>query len=571
MARVESKKPSLCTSGPVNQAFIKQPLNVLQMIVTSCYGPTGRLKQVHNDSGGYVITTSHSSALLSSLSISHPALQLLVASVRNHISGFNDGGLFAAILCCNLLEKCLTLPLPCHKIISLNKSLLNICLSYLKSDDCACKVRADFSCNGSFFNLAQSVICSKPACMLTRKEVDYIALLVVKAFIFKVPTERACNALLGRTVVVSVEGPRVMDSTFVPGVLIEMPECDLNRSIAVSELPSTDIKLALFSTSLSGDFSETGDGTLEVEEGVDAEQVMKGQLLALGKDLVVDHVNLLVCQKVIHPSLKQYLKEHKIIAVERLGAALMDPLSQMTGAQPISALSPVFTACYGSLRKICPMSLGSKHFLHLIPHDSSVCSLVLCNRNETSLKELVRTCQSAEHTLNLLLKDPWLLLGGGCTETHLAAYMRYKSARIPSAHLEELNSSVSEYKLVSDCFSFCLESVARCLEHDGGETFTDLQDGHCWSVPPELPLDWTAEKQQCGCRLLSKSDNVKWSMLGSTCELFSPRNRAEMSAPHMSQELLVLDSFSVKCNALKVAVDTAALILDVAYIIKDEN
>ncbi|XP_073484369.1 molecular chaperone MKKS [Aquarana catesbeiana] len=573
MARVEMKKPSQCTAGPVTSASIRGPLNMLQMIAASSYGPTGRLKHVHNGSGGYVITTSQSSALLSGLSISHPVLQLLVSSVRNHVSHFNDGGLFAVILCCNLIDRCLTLPLSPHKVIAMNKRLLDMCLSYLTSEDCACKLKVDFSCNSSFFDLTRSVLSSKPACMLTIKEVDYISILVVKAFLFKVPLESRSNMILGRTVMVPVEGLSVMESTLVPGVLIEMPGSSWNRILALSDLPPANIKLALFSISMSGDFSDTGDGSVDVVDSVDPEQVMLEQLLALGKQLVDGHVHVLVCQKVIHPSLMRYLKEQKILAVERLGAALMEPLSRMTGAQSIASLSSLSSACYGSLGQISKMSHGNKQYLHLIPSDTSVCSFLLCNRNETSLKELVRVCQTAEHTLNHLLKDPWLLLGGGCTETHLAAYVRYKNANIHSSHLEGQNCSVAEYKLVSDCFSSCLESAARSLEHDGGDSLTDLQDGHVWSIPPNSTLDFNCIEtgQKCGCQLLGKGDDMEWSMLGSGHKAFSPRSSTGVSPLLMNKEPLVVDSFTAKYNGLKVAVNTAGLILDLAYVIKDEN
>ena len=35
-------------------------------------------------------------------------------------------------------------------------------------------------------------------------------------------------------------------------------------------------------------------------------------------------------------------------------------------------------------------------------------------------------CQKTEHVLRLTLREPSALLGGGCTETHLAAYVRHK-------------------------------------------------------------------------------------------------------------------------------------------------
>ncbi|XP_056423839.1 molecular chaperone MKKS [Hyla sarda] len=570
MERVEQKKPSSCVSGPVTSASLKDPLNVIGMIVTSSYGPFGRLKQIHNGSGGCVTTTSQSAALLSGLSLTHPALHLLVASIRNHISTFNDCGLFAAILCCTLIDRCLRLPVSVHTTIRINKSLLDMCLSYLKSEDCACKMSVDFTHSKSLLDLTRSVLCSKPACMMTVKEVEYVSLLIVKAFLYKVPNESNPNPLLGRTLTVAVEGPSVMDSAFVPGVLTEMPACGWSRLMPFSGLPSPNITLALFSVSLCGEFSDTGDGTVEVKAGVDPEKVILDQLIALGKQIVDDQVQILLCQKVIHPSLKLYLKEHDILALDRLGAALMEPLSQMTGARPIASLCSVSKASYGHLKQISKVSFGNKHFLHLQPYNTAVCSIVLCNRNETSLKELTRTCQTAEHTLNHLLKEPCLLLGGGCTEAHIAAYIRYKSLMIQSSHLEELRCSSSEYSLVAGCFCSSLEATARCLEHDGGEILTDLQDGHFWSVLPEVGGD-TETLHMCGCQLFQKREGLTWTVFGSPYQPFSPRNHTQISPLLPTKETLILDSFTAKCNAIRVAVDTASLIMDLVYVVKDEN
>ncbi|MEE6474424.1 hypothetical protein FKM82_010377 [Ascaphus truei] len=570
MSRFEPKKPSLCTTGPLSNASVRESVCVLHGIIMSCYGPSGRLKQLHNGTGGCVLTTSQSSALLHGFSVSHPVLKILIASIRNHISCFSDCGLFTANLCCNLIDRFLGLNVSPHTIVKISRNLLNICVAYLKSEQCACKIAVDFSSSKTLLWLAFSVLSSKPACMITTQEANYITTLIVKAFLFTVPNDVGPNVILGRCVLVPVEGQTVMQSTVLAGLLIEMPEFSLNRVLPSTGLPTTNIKMALFSISLSGDFSDTGDGTVGVFPGVVPEIVLLDQLFILGKQLVNDHVNVLVCQKVIHPSLKQYLKEQMVIAVDRLGAALMGPLIQMTGAQPIASLSSISSNGYGSLRELSRMSYGSKHFLHLIPFDTSVCSFVLCNRNETSLQELMRTCQAAEHVLQLTLKKPWVLLGGGCTETHLAAFVRYKSANIHSTCLKELQCSATDYKVVADCFFRSLESVAQSLEHDGGEILVDLQEGHFWSVPPDACLDslWSEVVDQCGCGMHKKRDGLEWSVLGSQCQPFNPQSNIE-ERTHSDQ--LILDCFTAKCNGLQVAIDTVSLILDLSYIVEDQN
>lgn len=59
-----------------------------------------------------------------------------------------------------------------------------------------------------------------------------------------------------------------------------------------------------------------------------------------------------------------------------------------TGSKPIASIYSLSPSCYGSLKDVRAESFASKHFVHLIPSDTTVCSLILCNRNETTWDEL---------------------------------------------------------------------------------------------------------------------------------------------------------------------------------------
>lgn len=329
MSRLEAKKPSLCKSEPLTSETVRATLSVLKGVLTSCYGPSGRLKQLHNGLGGYVCTTSQSSALLSNLSVTHPILKILTTSVQNHVSCFSDCGLFTAILCCNLIEKFQKIDLTPTTVIKLNKHLLSLCTNYLKSEACGCRIPVDFSSTQILLCLVQSILTSKPACMLTRKEVDHISALILRAFLLTIPENTEDHIILGKSIIVPLKGQKVTDSTVLPGVLIEMSEVQLMRMLPIKK--SSALKVALFCTSLSGDFSDTGEGTLVVSYRMSLENAALDQLLNLGRQLLSDHVDLVLCQKVIHPSLKQFLSTHHIIAIDRVGVALMEPLSKVTG------------------------------------------------------------------------------------------------------------------------------------------------------------------------------------------------------------------------------------------------
>ncbi|XP_064565906.1 molecular chaperone MKKS isoform X1 [Zonotrichia leucophrys gambelii] len=572
MSRLEAKKPPLFISEPLTRDAVSQSLSLLSGILKSSYGPAGRLKQLHNGVGGCVCTTSQSSALLGRLSLSQPVLRVLTASVRNHVSRFSDCGLFTAILCCGFIENFRSLNVAPFTVIKISKHLLSLCMDHLKSEACGCRVSVDFSSVETLVCLVRSILTSKPACMLNKTEVDHLTSLVLRAFLFTVPCHVGTNAVLGKCVVIPVKGGRVVDSTVLPGLLIEAPEVQLGKPLAVKRTGSNMIKIALFSVSMSGDGSSPEEGTIAVHHGVSLQVSELNQLLNVGRQLVKDEVGLVVCQKVMHPSLKQYLEEQGVVAVDRAGLSLMEPLGRVTGSQPIASIHSLPPGCYGSLKDLCVESFASKHFLHLIPGDTVICSLILCNRSETAWDELKRVCETAEHVLQLTVKEPLALLGGGCTETHLASYLRHKSCSLPASTLRDLGCSQTQYRLVAEGFCRALESVARALSHDGEEVLTDAVYGHCWFVPPASPCvsRWSDLVSKCSCGVSGSTEELGWSFVqgqsGSPVLQGCPQE-----PPVKAADLRVLDCFAAKCSGLQVALETANLILDLSYIIEDQN
>ncbi|XP_068259651.1 molecular chaperone MKKS isoform X2 [Nyctibius grandis] len=535
MSRLEAKKPPLFISEPLTKDAVSQSLCLLSGILKSCYGPAGRLKQLHNGVGGYVCTTSQSSAILSRLSVSHPALRVLTASVQNHVSRFSDCGLFTAILCCSLIENFKSLNVASCTVIKISQHLLSLCMDYLKSEACGCRVSVDFSSVKTLLCLVRSVLTSKPACMLNKPEVDHLTTLILRAFMFTVPCHVETNAVLGKCIIVPVKGRRVMDSTVLPGLLIETPEIQLAKPLTVKRTCSNMIKMALFCVSMSGDCSNSEEGTITVHHGISLEMSELNQLLNVGKQLVNDEVGLVVCQKVIHPSLKQYLKENHVIAVDRAGLSLMEPLSRMTGSKPIASIHSLSPSCYGSLKDVRVESFASKHFVHLIPKDTVVCSLILCNRNETAWDEL-------------------------------------KSCNLSTSSFKDMDCSRTQYQLVADGFCRSLESVACSLNHDGGEILTDMVYGHCWFVPSGFPSvsNWSDLVSKCGCGINGNTENLSWRLLQG--QFGSPIIQGCPEEPSVKvADSLTLDCFAAKCSGLQVALETANLVLDLAYVIEDQN
>ncbi|KAJ8360359.1 hypothetical protein SKAU_G00168840 [Synaphobranchus kaupii] len=568
MSRLCKKQPSVCTSDPLTDGEVCRKLAVLRQILTSCFGPHGRLKQVHNSVGGQVLTTSTSAVLLKALTLSHPVPKLLTASVLNHVSRFSDCGLFAGILSSGLLDHARGLTVEPSTVAGVYRRLLGLCTSYLRQGDCGCKVPVDFGSSHGLLALARAVVAGKPACMLTRGEAQHVSTQVVRAFLQTVPCSAPGTVCLGKTAIVTLEGRPVAETAVLPGLLVDMPEtlCPAD----VERLGRTPLRLALFNVSLAGDLPEVGEGTLEVDWETSLEGAVLGQLLRLGEQVVRDGVRVFVCQRVVHPVLQQYLRKHGIIVVERLGISLLEPLIQVTGAQAVASFqTPVPVQSYGQLAGLDVQRCGPREMLHLLPAgDPACCTLLLCHRTETALNELKVACQSAEHVLRQTLKEPWALLGGGCMETHLSSYIRYQIRSDVSEAASELGCSRTDYLLAADGFCRSLDAVARALEHDGGERLVDLSYGHCWAVPVGMPpqAPWRDVLGSCECGLMPLKEDLEWTPLSTERLPFSPALPVATAA-----NPLVLDSFPAKFSALQVAVETANLILELKYIVQDVN
>ncbi|XP_055026548.2 molecular chaperone MKKS [Misgurnus anguillicaudatus] len=563
MSRICKKEPAVCTDEPLSNSKICQRIALFRDILSTGYGPTGRLKQIHNNVGGNVLTTSTSTVLLKRLDLSDPLLKLISTAIQHHTTRYSDCGLFMGIFSLKLIENTQKLGLGTVAAAKVYKHLLKECNVYFKDDSCICKVRVDFSSCDSLVALATSMVASKPGCMLNSKETQHISSLITRAFLYSIPCDSPDVTCFGRTVTIGIGSQSVSDSALFPGLLVDVPE--MLRPEDLKSLGPGPFKVVLFSTSLAGDISDVGDLTLELCSGVDPEFELLQQLLRIGEHIVKDDVTLFACQKVVHPVLQQYLRDHAVIVIERLGLGMMEPFVQITGAQAVASLcSSVPFESYGQVRGFSFQSCGSRELLQILPSkEITFSSMVLCHRNETMLEELKMTCQRAEHVLRLTLRDPYALLGGGCTETLLATYITHMNRSTVAETAAILGVTQSEILMAMEVFCSSLQAVTLSLEHDGHDCLIDLTYAHHWVSDMDSN---TSARQTCGCGLVEDRPKLERTHFNTAYSTFSP-----VSPENSHNQPKILDSFSAKLNALNMAVEIANLVLDVKYIIRDVN
>lgn len=131
-----------------------------------------------------------------------------------------------------------------------------------------------------------------------------------------------------------------------------------------------------------------------------------------------------------------------------------------------------------------------------------------------------------------------------------------------------IKCSRSEFLLATKAFCCSLQSVALSLDHDDQHFLMDLSHAHCW-VTEEDACSQTTTMHPCSCGLVKERADLEKIFFNI------PLNTAHHSflpAPIQSDvQARLLDSFTAKLNALNVAVETANLVLDARYIIRDVN
>ena len=321
----------------VSQQTLKNPdvlaaLITLLELVSSSIGHHGNIKILQNQSGGHLTLTSSSKRLLTSLSITKPVIQLLVSSAQGHLDAYKDGGLFLLSLATSLIKTSVESDLNCKILSEIYEKFLTLCVEYLNSDECTCKVNVVLSDIKFMKSCVRSIVQAKPLCRLNEEKLDLISRLLIEAFLTSVTDKESTVESVN---IIGLEEKDVLESKLVNGLLLQALELSKYKKLVLDfkrhEKEKNRIKVAMVTVSMSGDLEEMPDVKLEVWNRVDIDTVLVDQELRFCEQIVKCGVGLLLCQKVVHPKLKLELKRSGVLVIERLGMNIVGTVCKITG------------------------------------------------------------------------------------------------------------------------------------------------------------------------------------------------------------------------------------------------
>ncbi|XP_033100538.1 McKusick-Kaufman/Bardet-Biedl syndromes putative chaperonin-like [Anneissia japonica] len=328
--------PSLVEFSTLDDANNQFGLATFRNLVKSCYGPNSRLKTIQHHSGGQVMLTSSSYDLLKSLPIRRPFLRLLVTAVTEHLRLFNDGGLFVAVLASELLSVCCcfnTDRLPRILCCDVNSIMLDWCNHFVSTSK-ECRIHVDISNMSQMMAVIRSIISTKPACSFTSRDISHVSGLILQAFLKTFPTSGHLRSTQQDIYYIDVPSQDTQNSRIIDGVLFQLPNDIPDKILPPGSRFTSNtspLKVALFNISLAGDTGEVLEVRCEVSDGLTPMCVVTEQLFDIAQRLLDDGVSVLGCQKVIHPSIKKFLKKNGVLAIDRLSILNIAAVEKLSG------------------------------------------------------------------------------------------------------------------------------------------------------------------------------------------------------------------------------------------------
>ena len=235
------------------------------------------------------------------------------------------------------------------------RELFNWCvdqvISHLLQPDCPVTLTVDLDHLPVLVAYIRSVITSKNLLNLSLADCDVLSHNVLKAFLETIPDmDRVYSCVSDKIYLLTVENAPFSDSFVDEGLLLLYPGCSIidgpqklaikthkvneetARKFNISEF-SEITKVALLTCSMSGDVEEIVDAHFEVtkKQSDEVEALVVTNIVELCDKLCNLGVGILLCQKVIHPKIKAFLRSKGICFIDRLGLQVVAYVQDLTG------------------------------------------------------------------------------------------------------------------------------------------------------------------------------------------------------------------------------------------------
>jgi len=269
---------------------------------------------------------------------------------------------------------------------------------------------------------------------------------------------------------------------------------------------------------------------VEITKEADWEKLLQQEEEEMKKvcdDIIKVKPDVVITEKGVSDLAQHFLLKANISCIRRVRKTDNNRIARVTGAQICNRTEELTDAMVGSKCGLFQIKkIGDEYFTFMTEcEDPKACSVLLRGASRDVLNEMERNLQDAFCVSRNIMLEPRMLPGGGATEMELAARMKEKAKSIAGTRQYA-------YRAVADA----LEVIPRSLAHNCGadvvRVMTDLRARHA-----------------------IETTGICWGIDGNKGTV------ADVKA------LGIMDTFAVKQQTLRTAVEAAAMLLRIDDII----
>jgi archaeal chaperonin len=430
---------------------------VAQVIRTSL-GPRGMDKMLVNPTGDVTITND-GATILKELDIEHPVAKMMVEIAKSVDNEAGDGTKSVVVLAGSLIENAEELfNKDVHPTIVVEgfREASKRAIEFLKK----LAIEIDPKDETILTKIAATTMASK--LVVTNSEI--LCKIVIDAAL-KVVDELGGNKLKIDIDNIKVEkktGGSLHDSQIIQGIV-------LDKEIVHSGMPKKiqAANIALLNSALEIEKPEV-DTKLNITSPEQMKRFLEEEqrlLRSMVDKILVSGANVVLCQKGIDDATQTYLSNEGIIAVIRIKESDMEKLSRATGARIVTNTDELTKDDLGFANLIEERKVEEDKwvFIEGCKNPKSV-SIVIRGGSQRVVDEAERSLHDALMAVKGVMEYPYIVLGGGATETVISRWLR-----------EWSSSLSSRQQLAAEKYADAIESIALVLAENAGMSVIDAQ------------------------------------------------------------------------------------------------
>lgn len=489
-------------------------------IVRTTLGPKAMLKMLLDPMGG-IVMTNDGNAILREVDVSHPAAKNMIELSRAQDEEVGDGTTSVIILAGEMLSVA-------EPLIEKRLHPTLIVSGYMKALEDGLKImdelayKVDTTNQQAMRDIVQAGIDTKFASRWGTLIAD-LAIKAVHTVTVLKPDGRKEIDVKRFAKVEKLSGGDLSDCVCLSGVMFnkDITHPRMRRVIKNPRVVLLDCPLEY----KKGE-SQTN---VEVTKEADWEKLLMQEEEEIKKvcdDIIKVKPDLVITEKGVSDIAQHFLLKANISVVRRIRKTDNARVARVTGAHICNRTEELSEAMVGTKCGLYEVKkIGEEYFSYMTEcEDPKACSIVLRGASRDVLNEMERNLQDAFCVARNVILEPKLVPGGGAIEMELAARMKEKAKSIEGTRQYA-------YRAVADA----LEVIPRSLAHNCGSdvvrVMTDLRSRH------------------------AGPDGLNWGINGET------------GAVADAKELNIMDTFAVKKQTLRTAIEAAAMLLRIDDII----